>query len=136
MRSVIVSAILLFVAAVPAVAQPTTVFNGRPSVKVSEGGIERLPEEVSRQDSVNLACVISEIDGKYYWASRADTELERLQGGAFITFIALNGSGYVRIIEPSLKASASLMSETEERFDYVEHVLIGLRSVTYYGTSQ
>ena len=38
-------------------------------------------------------------------------------GGAFITFLAINGSGYVRIIKSQLKEAASLMSETEQKFD-------------------
>jgi hypothetical protein len=58
----------------------------------------------------------------------------RLYSGAFITFLATDGSGYVRIIAPGMKDSASLMGDAESSFDYVEHLLIGLRSVTYYGT--
>ena len=57
----------------------------------------------------------------------------RVEAGAFVTFIAANGARYVRIINLSMKAAASQMSETEKRFDYVEHALVGLRSVTYYG---
>lgn len=60
----------------------------------------------------------------------------RKESGAFITFVAVDGSGYVRIISPEMKDAASLMAETELKFDYAEHLLIGLRSVTYYGVSQ
>jgi hypothetical protein len=35
-----------------------------------------------------------------------------------------------------MKAAASLMGETEKRFDYAEHVLTGLKSVTYYGSAR
>ncbi len=58
----------------------TTVFTGRPHVKVSEGGNERLPERVSPSTAVNLECVISEIDGKFYWASRKNAPLMRIDG--------------------------------------------------------
>ena len=54
----------------------------------------------------------------------------QVEGSAFVTYIALNGSGYVRVVKPDTKAAASLMSPTEERFDYVEHAVLGLRSVT------
>jgi len=37
------------------------------------------------------------------------------------------------MVNPDLKDAASLMAETEAKYDYVEHLLIGLRSVTYYG---
>ena len=47
-----------------------------------------------------------------------------------------NGSGYVRTIRPESKEAASLMGATEAQFDYVEHALIGLKSVTYYGRRQ
>ena len=109
------------------------VFSGIPSVKVSEAGSERVPEAIHRDNAVNLGCVISEIGGKFYWATRGNKELVRHASGAFVTYVAIDGSGYVRIVDPSAKASAALMSPTEAKFDYVEHLLIGLRSVTYYG---
>ena len=117
-------------------AQSRSVFSGTPIVKVSEGGTERVSETLPREKAVNLGCVISEIGGKYYWASRGNKEMVRVVSGAFVTYIALNGSGYVRVIGKNLKDTASLMSPTEESFDYVEHILIGLRSVTYYGNSR
>ena len=58
----------------------------------------------------------------------------RLDLGAFTTLIAANGSGYIRIVNPDMKDAASMMSETEAEYDYVEHLLLGLRSITYYGT--
>ena len=50
-------------------AQSRTVFSGLPVVKVSECGVERIPETLPRDKAVNLPCVISEIGGQYYWAS-------------------------------------------------------------------
>ena len=114
-------------------AQVLTVLKGVPSVKVSEGGTERLPESLNRETAVNLECVISKIGDDYYWASRENTQMVRVEAGIFITYLAVNGSGYVRVIAPDMKQAAALMSETEAKFDYVEHLLIGLKSVTYYG---
>jgi len=119
----------------PSFGQARTVFTGVPNVKISEGGSERLVEAVPRSQAANLQCVISESGGKYYWATRGNKELSRNVGGAFITYIAVDGSGYVRIIDPQRKSIASSMSETEAKFDYVEHALLGLRSVTYYGNA-
>lgn len=113
-----------------------TVFKGRPSVKVSEGGVERLPEQLARERAVNLECVISQIGDRYYWASRENVEMARVETGSFVTYVALNGAGYVRTIKTESKKAASLMGATEEQFDYVEHALIGLKSVTYYGQRQ
>ena len=114
----------------------TTVFKGRPSVKVSEGGIERTPEQIPRDRATTLECVISQIGTSYYWASRENVQLSRIESGGFVTFVAVNGSGYVRAVKPEAKATTAVMSQTEERFDYVEHLVIGLRSVTYYGIRQ
>jgi hypothetical protein len=117
-------------------AQSRTVFSGNPIIKISEGGIERFHENISRDKAINLGCVISEIGGKYYWATRENTEMVRQISGAFLTYTAINGSGYVRVIEKNGKLASSLMSRTEAEFDYVEHMIIGLRSVTYYGKSR
>jgi hypothetical protein len=60
----------------------------------------------------------------------------RIESGAFVTYVAVNGSGYVRQIVPGMKAAAALAGDTESKFDYVEHILIGLKSVTYYGVAR
>ena len=131
----IVFLLLAFALPFPSFGQSRTVFTGVPNVKISEGGSGRLVEAVPRSQAANLQCVISEIGGKYYWATRGNKELSRNVGGAFITYIAVDGSGYVRIIDPQRKSIPSSMSETEATFDYVEHALLGLRSVTYYGNA-
>lgn len=117
-------------------AQSRTVFSGVRVIKVNEGGIDRLSENLSREKAVNLGCVISEIGGKYYWATRENKEMVRRVSGAFITFLAVDGSGYVRLVDPGAKTAASLISPTEVKFDYVEHLLIGLQSITYYGNAR
>lgn len=113
-----------------------TVFSGSPSQKISEAGSERVVEQIPKDRAPGLNCVINEISGKYYWATRANKEMVRLSSGAFITYVAVDGSGYVRVIDPSAKQAAELMSPTEAKFGYVEHLLLGLRSVTYYGQPQ
>jgi hypothetical protein len=87
-----------------------------------------------RESAVNFECVISKIGQDYYWASRENRPMVRIEAGAFITFVALDGAGYVRMVAPGEKKTVSLMGDTEAKFDYVEHLLIGLKSVTYYGT--
>jgi hypothetical protein len=60
-----------------AFGQAVTVFKGQPMVKISEGGVNRLPEQLSHNQAANFECVISEIDGRYYRASRENKELLR-----------------------------------------------------------
>lgn len=135
-NALIVIVTVLFLQNAPAYAQSAMVLIGSPSVKISEGGSYRLPEQLEPSKASNLACVITKVGDEYLWASRENIPLLRLDSGAFLTFIALNGSGYVRVVKKDHKEIVSLMSETEQEFDYVEHLTIGLRSVTYYGTSQ
>ena len=116
-----------------ATADSVTLFKGRPLINISEGGIERIVTDVPKDQAPNFACIISQISGKYYWASRENVELVAVQGGAFTTFTATNGSGYVRVLDPQMKQAATLMGGPESNYYYVEHLLVGLRSVTYYG---
>jgi hypothetical protein len=110
-------------------------FTGLPSVKVTEGGIERSAEKIEQSKASNVACIVKEIDGKFFWETRGNKPLLKIDSGAFVIFLAVDGSGYVRLIKPSLKEATSLMSNTEKNFDYVEHLILGLRTVTYYGKS-
>ena len=110
-------------------------FSGIPSVKVTEGGNERNAEKIEQSKAFSVACIVKEIDGKFFWETRGNKPLLKIDSGAFITFFAVDGSGYVRLIKPSLKDAASMMSNTEKNFDYVEHLTLGLRSITYYGKS-
>jgi hypothetical protein len=98
--------------------------------------LKTVPETLSRDKAVNLECVISKIGEVYYWASRENKRMVRIESGAFITFVAMNGSGYVRMIAPGMKKAVSLMGDAETKFDYVEQLLIGLQSVTYYGVTR
>ena len=110
-----------------------TVFSGMPVTKISEGGVERTVEDIKAPRSAQLMCIITKVGDKYFWSTREGKEMVRLASGAFITFLAVDGAGYVRVLLPEMKAVASLTGEAEKRFDYVEHLQIGLRSVTYYG---
>lgn len=123
------AAMILLLAQAPA----ETVFSGAPAIKISEGGLERTVEAVTPHDAPNLACVISRIGDGYYWASRGNKRMTRVDAKGFTTFFAEDGAGYVRAIRPGMKQIVSLFGETEVRYDYVEHLLIGLKSVTNYG---
>ena len=113
-----------------------TVFSGRPTLQVLETAVNRESKRLNDVEADGYQAVMSKIGDRYYWASRENRALVRLESGAFITYLAIDGSGYVRVIDPRFKAAASLMSETEDQFDYVEHILLGLRSIAYYGVSR
>ena len=116
-------------------ANENIVFSGTPIVKISEGGIDRVVDNIKGERAMEFRCVISKVGERYYWLTRENKELVKISSGAYDTFVALNGSGYVRIIPKDMKGAASLLGGTEGKFDYVEHLLLGLRSVTYYGNA-
>jgi len=111
------------------------VFTGIPKIKISEAGIDRVIDKLSGAKAIEFKCTITKIEDKYYWTTRENVEMVPVKSGAFITFVAINGAGYVRIINPDFKKATSFMGETEEKFDYIEHLLIQLKTITYYGNS-
>lgn len=77
--------------------------------------------------------MITEEERKFYWASRRHVEMGAVRNGPFTTYVALNGTGYVRVFDRNVAGNTSV-TPAKEQFDYVEHILLGLRSVTYYGS--
>lgn len=118
------------------VCADSLIFTGIPSVRISEGGNDRVVEQIKKAKKIEFSCVIKEVDGKYFWETRGNKQLVKIDTEGFVTFIAGDGSGYIRMIKPELKELTSRMSSTEKDYDYVEHLLIGLRNVTYYGQSK
>ena len=51
---------LLFLAiAVPAAAKELIVFTGIPEIKISEGGINRVPENLAKDKAIKFKCTIT-----------------------------------------------------------------------------
>jgi hypothetical protein len=44
--------------------------------------------------------------------------------------VIADGAGCVKVVKPEKKATASFAGPPERKFDYVEHLTIGLSSVT------
>ena len=128
----LITAFVWFVLTIAAQAQSTT-FTGLPLVKITEGGVERSAEKLDKAAASAVASVIKEKDGKFYWESRGNKPLLKIDSNAFVIFLAVDGSGYVRVLKPEFKQAAASISATEKNYDYVEHLLLGLRTITYYG---
>ena len=113
--------------------QVETVFRGRPSIQISAAGEDRTVKNLSGVNIDTYTCVISKIGSEYYWASRENTPLTRIDGPAYTMFVATTGAGYVKVLQPEQRANASLFDPAAANYDYVEHILVGLGSITYYG---
>lgn len=121
-------------------ANEAIIFTGIPEIKISEGGVSRVPEKLTKDNAIKFKCTITKIGDKYYWTSRGNIELISISSEAFITYWTVNGSGYIRVVRPEMKEKVkqlgAMAGDPEEKFDYVEHLLLGLKSVTYYGRSK
>jgi hypothetical protein len=140
MKKAILTLIFLAVVA-PLFAKELVIFTGIPEIKISEGGVSRVVDEnLTKDKAIEFKCIITKIDDKYYWTSRENVELIPIVSGAFITYWAVNATGYVRVVKPEMKKEVkkigAMLDDPEEKFDYVEHLLLGLKSVTYYGKSK
>lgn len=140
MKTAVLSLIIILITSVSVFAEEAIIFTGIPKIKISEGGVSRIPENLTQAKAAQLECTITKVREKYYWTSRENVELLPIAGGAFVTYWAANGSGYVRVTRPELRAELRRMGaslgDPEAIFDYVEHLLLGLKSVTYYGTAK
>lgn len=113
-----------------------TIFEGRPVRKLQSSVDEVLgPQALSADDAFKYQVRIVERQGKYYWASREMKQMARLESGAYITFVAFDGSGYVRIGSPELLGLLDQLPPEERRKEiaYTEHLLIQFASITYFG---
>jgi hypothetical protein len=71
------------------------VFVGTPINKITISESDVIEAGNSGTDAKEYQVVIEEIEGEFYWASRENLKLVPVESGAYITFIATNGSGYI-----------------------------------------
>jgi hypothetical protein len=131
----LVSSLICLAPAVAAYSQ-TTVFVGTPSLKITEEGSARQVDKLTEKEARDYRLVITQDGDRYLWASRKNIVLIQVVSGSYVTFVATNGSGYIRTYAPHMFEALSQMSledQKSEQFHYVEHLTVMLGSVTYYG---
>jgi hypothetical protein len=114
--------------------RPQTVFHGRPAVRIQEDGVQRSVNALAAQEAAGFECVVSRIGDAYYWASRENRPMIRNEGPGYVTYVSPDGSGYVKILKPEMKSVVSMLKPTEAAFDYLEHMSLGLSTMTYFGS--
>jgi hypothetical protein len=113
-------------------AQTTPEFEGTPILGINEFGVFRAPVELAQEEQATHKVLITKKDDKYYWTSRENRELRKFESEAFVTYWTLDGSGYVRIGNQEWK-NKMRVKYPQYNFDYVEHMTIGLGSLSYFG---
>ena len=80
--------------------------------KVNE---KKLTESLMLENRIH----IKKVNGVYYWVSRKETVLNKINSGIYDIYVSPEGAGYVKV-----------NNQTDE---YIEHVHLGLKTITYYG---
>jgi hypothetical protein len=121
-KHIIALAVLLLLPVV-CVAQEIVVLEGTPIIQnkssVNESG--NFPLTESQQNESRL--IITKKGQKYYWTSRQYRELTKYESGAYTIFLENKGAGYVKTMK------------NEDKVFYMEHMGIGLETITYWGTA-
>ena len=119
-------ALMLAVSALTLAAQDV-VFRGTPTIRVFA-----TPENDERQKldaataQKNECVIVQRGKNKYFWASRNNEPLRRVDLGQFTYFIHDRGAGYVKVFTGSRE-------EAKAPADYVENINRGFEVVTYWG---
>lgn len=128
------SLVALTLVLISAPTQAETVFHGRPAVKIQEDGVDRIAQELSAEQAAGFECIISRIGDGYYWPSRENRALTRYDGPGYTTYVAEGGAGYIKVVKPEVKPVLGALKPAEAAFDYLEHMALGLTTLTYYGS--
>jgi hypothetical protein len=112
------------------------VFEGIPVKKIltSYETVETSKIESKEAKELNKT-VISKIGDQYYWTSRNNKPLVKEQSGTYISYVSIDGSGYVRCYIPAMYELIEKLppEKKAKEISYVEHVTLQFKSVTYYG---
>jgi len=125
---------VLLVALVASTCYSETILMGSPTISIWEDGDSRQVLLLTADESSEKLCVITFDGTRYIWESRGKVELIPIESGVFITYLAVNGSGYIRTIKPGFESAFRQDDGMPPKYDYVEHLLTFLAFITYYGT--
>ena len=113
------------VLAVSAFAQDV-VFRGTPKVRVYATPEKDERQQLDQATAYKNECVIVQRGKKYYWASRDNAEMLRVDAPQFTYFIHTGGAGYVKVLTGSRK-------DLNAPADYIENIVRQFEVVTYWG---
>ena len=110
-------------------------FEGTPEVKVQVMDGAAQAESVQPQKAREFRVVIARDGDQFYWASRNNAPLIKRESGAYITYVAANGAGYVRVLIPAMRKlnDSTPGNQRTKEFMYMEHMVNQMGSITYYG---
>ncbi len=99
----------------------TIVLNGLPLIQNKASFENSSNAKMTESQSNEYRLLIIKHGDNYFWASRNNKQLILRISGAFHIFIEPGGAGYIKIMN------------SDEGALYMEHMSIGLQTVTYWG---
>lgn len=115
-------------------AHAQVLFDATPTVKVESSGDTTARYILARTEQTKCSVRIVKRDGGYFWASRENKELVHRISGAFHYFIAVDGAGYVKILDTH--SGPESLRHPGPRYKYLEQLSLGLTTITYWGESK
>jgi hypothetical protein len=111
------------------------VFEGYPDKRIEITEQTSASYDVPKSKASEYRVVIEREGKNYYWRSRENLQLVRTQSGVYVTYLAANGSGYIRVLNDAMREMYKLLTDEEKQnnYLYMEHLIHRLGSITYYG---
>lgn len=103
--------------------QEIVVLKGTPIIQNKSSVEESGNFQLSESQQAESRSIITKKGQKYYWTSRQDRELTRLESGIYTIFLETKGAGYVK----AMKSADKVL--------YMEHMGLGLETITYWGVA-
>lgn len=132
MRNIIIGIFLLL----PFVANGAEViFEGYPVKKIETTENSSNTSLISKAQTTEYKVTIVKEGENYFWVTRGNLQVIPMQSGFYITYLAVNGAGYVRTLAPEARNIFKQMTAEEQakQYLYFEHLVHQMGSITYYG---
>jgi hypothetical protein len=107
------------------------VFQAKPKARVSSGPDKTNREILTESQKNEFKITITKTDDEYYWTTRGNKQLYHSISGAYHIFSATDGSGYIKIFDSQFLPES--MRDSGPRFSYIEHMHLGLVTISYWG---
>jgi hypothetical protein len=110
-------------------------FEGMPSSKIQvTEGVAKV-EPISSLQAREFRVLIVREGDTFVWASRNNVPLVKRESGAYITYVAANGAGYVRVLNPTMRKLREALppEQRDKEVVYMEHLVHQMGSITYFG---
>jgi hypothetical protein len=119
----------LFVCVFSILGADGIVFRGTPTVRVLSTADHDQRQKLDADSAEKNECVIVQRGKKYYWKSRGDQPMNRIDSSQFTYFVHTGGAGYVKIFTGVRDPKAAA--------DYIEHInQQGFEVMTYWGKAE